>query len=847
MMRTIPFVSKGNNIALSNIATEPRSGSTVGGAIFFNNAGKTASLSNAVLNYGRISFSGATGATITLSNVEVKFAGSSLEGEGPYYAYTNPGLATVTASNLTVTMSAAIGRGLQTVVSMLPSGATIKLDAGTYYVSAALTKPIGVTVDTDTNGAIIAITQNIVDAAYTGTDGEAVGGIKRYSTIKAAVNGAIAGDTIFVVPGTYTEIGEIEITKALTIKGQNYWDGDNYYESTFVSVTPITGQTHCDTIFWAHDCADVYISGFTLDRAVEIGGTETPTSETGVVFTGGCDFNGSIISDCKVIGERVVPDDNCFSALSVIQVDNVIFENNIVEGVVNQNEFSAEEFYDGGIGELGGCEGIVIRGNHINGLGTAVSPRGGSGISCVMAGEVTIEDNEITGCRYGIYENQVDITITNNEIYSNDIGVQCGWTLALHNNSIYDNPVSISCGYSAEEKVDATSNYWGDTDYASITSTFDGNVAFFPWAMDETKDSDGNYIKLSVSVDWPEHAVALAAVNDAAADANYAAVQAALETNAAVLGLDLTAYNSLTTDRKTAVSNDLYNSKPEGGYTSEALKLAFDEIVATRIVFQNSMNLVNAATADAPLINVSFVTMLTENLDNVNNYTKHSEVAITDKITTLNALVGRYTTLNDGKKAAALLEVSSADYLSSTQTLDALGMALTTQEKVAVGDSYGGGIMAYILVEGDTGYDANVQHGLIAAAADQSATTVYWSNIYTALDGTEKAYGAGQANTTAIVAQSGCTSGAAYLCDNLEEGGYTDWYLPSPYELNKLYLNRTAIGGFAADYSTYWASYTFLQDGTTTNSLVWMQEFTDGGMFGTGRADVNRVRAVRTF
>ena len=154
---------------------------------------------------------------------------------------------------------------------------------------------------------------------------------------------------------------------------------------------------------------------------------------------------------------------------------------------------------------------------------------------------------------------------------------------------------------------------------------------------------------------------------------------------------------------------------------------------------------------------------------------------------------------------------------------------------LVVGQSYGGGIVAYI--------DGTGVHGLIAATADQS-TGMAWSNIRTTLVGTtETAIGTGQANTTAIVGQTvgvvTCTSGAAYLCYHLEEGGYSDWYLPSKDELNKLYLNKVTIGGFAN--AAYWSS------SETSATNAWNQNFNNGNQNNNNKNNSRRVRAVRDF
>jgi hypothetical protein len=69
---------------------------------------------------------------------------------------------------------------------------------------------------------------------------------------------------------------------------------------------------------------------------------------------------------------------------------------------------------------------------------------------------------------------------------------------------------------------------------------------------------------------------------------------------------------------------------------------------------------------------------------------------------------------------------------------------------------------------------------------------------------------------------------------------FVDWRLPNKYELNEIYLQKTAIGNFLADF--YWTS---TESGTST---AWCQ-FMDNGFQYSHTTEYNNayVRAVRAF
>jgi hypothetical protein len=187
------------------------------------------------------------------------------------------------------------------------------------------------------------------------------------------------------------------------------------------------------------------------------------------------------------------------------------------------------------------------------------------------------------------------------------------------------------------------------------------------------------------------------------------------------------------------------------------------------------------------------------------------------------------------RNAIASPAVGLTIYNTSNKVLESFdGTAWAPSASIAhyIGESYGGGIVFYV-------YD-NGQHGLIAATADQGIN-IQWYNGTNILCNAVRNDGisTGPINTDSIIAKQGAGNYAAAICATYLGGGFGDWHLPSKYELNLLYLQKTAVGGFSSFF--YWSS------SEVDYVIAWGQNFGSGSQLTGSKSTMADVRAVRAF
>ena len=154
----------------------------------------------------------------------------------------------------------------------------------------------------------------------------------------------------------------------------------------------------------------------------------------------------------------------------------------------------------------------------------------------------------------------------------------------------------------------------------------------------------------------------------------------------------------------------------------------------------------------------------------------------------------------------------------------------STVPSFSIGQKYSGGIIFYI--------DGTGQHGLIASSTDLSVSSTWWNGAL--LNTQARSISDGAANTTVIINLQGNTGNyAAKICRDLTDGGYTDWYLPSKEQLQKLLLQGVILG--TSSHGAYWSST------EASKETAWCQYVVGSIQTDEGKSYDNKIRAIRNF
>jgi uncharacterized protein (UPF0147 family) len=201
-----------------------------------------------------------------------------------------------------------------------------------------------------------------------------------------------------------------------------------------------------------------------------------------------------------------------------------------------------------------------------------------------------------------------------------------------------------------------------------------------------------------------------------------------------------------------------------------------------------------------------------------------------------NASAGTYTVTISGLTASTTYYAKAFATNSAGTTYGPTINFSTPEPPIAIGDSYGGGIVYYILQSGDNGWNENVQHGLIAAETNPRVNaTGTWTKIAVngnAISGAQNTGTlVGKSNTAAIIANQGTAS--TYLFKYVNDtpiGLYNDWYVPSKKELELfrsfLFTKQAIVGGVLTNLYT--------NDASTGDTYYWRNKLNVNNKYAWG-------------
>ena len=225
-----------------------------------------------------------------------------------------------------------------------------------------------------------------------------------FSTIQAAVNSSVPGDTVLVLPGTYYENVYLPGKSEITVKGTD-------------PLTTIVDGRRAGNVFYVYGGFDVTIEGFTI-RNSGLAGSLPGNAGVHINF-------GSLVHVRR----------------------NIITGNGI--GISLWNELDADCYVEGNLIVRNNESGVSNDGcSRPQIIGNTMVENGFAGYrSWVGSGPVTIRDNIVAanqGIGIGLHRDDAGRAIDHNDVYANQGGDYCEGYYTPCDNSFAPGPGSIS-------------------------------------------------------------------------------------------------------------------------------------------------------------------------------------------------------------------------------------------------------------------------------------------------------------------------------------------------------------------------------------------------------------------
>jgi hypothetical protein len=161
-----------------------------------------------------------------------------------------------------------------------------------------------------------------------------------------------------------------------------------------------------------------------------------------------------------------------------------------------------------------------------------------------------------------------------------------------------------------------------------------------------------------------------------------------------------------------------------------------------------------------------------------------------------------------------------------------------------IGALIGGGIVVAVFVQG------GVNKALVASLTNLGVFIPWTVPAQQTTASGANSFFDGLTNTNAIIAQTGLPATTAYAVGRARlfaDGGFSDWYLPSLWELNMCFNSAAIVNkilgssnGFGPSFNNYWSSTEF------NASNAYAINFNNGTMPGLNKNETfNAIRAVR--